>query len=79
MDVPADDAPEPGDDLDIELDLPAGTVAVAGAVLQTWPAKDGHPVRVEFAEMPDASRERLARYVFQVQREELARRREARH
>ena len=35
--------------------------------------------RVEFAELPDASREKVARYVFQVQREELARRREAGH
>jgi len=76
MDIP-DDPLEVGDDLDIEVALPDRAIAVIGAVLQTWPGSDGHTLRVEFAEMPDASREKLARHVFQVQREELARRREA--
>ena len=77
IDVP-DDAPEAGDDLDIEIALPDGTIAMTGAVLQTWPGRDGHTFRVEFGKVPDASREKLARHVFQIQREELARRREAR-
>ena len=79
VNMPDDDAPDAGDALDIEVGLPAATIAVTGAVLQTWPGSDGRTVRVEFAEMPEASREKLARYVFQIQREELARRREARH
>jgi hypothetical protein len=77
IEVP-DDAPEAGDDLDIELALPAATIAVTGAVLQAGRGRDGQTLRVEFAGMPDVSRERLARHVFQIQREELARRREAR-
>jgi hypothetical protein len=77
VDVP-DDAPVAGNDVDIEVALPGATVAVTGAVLQAWPDKDGHTLRVEFAEMPDVSRQKLASHVFQIQREELARRREAR-
>ena len=78
IDVPADDVPDAGAALDIEVALPTATVTVSGSVLQTWPARDGHTLRVEFAGMPDASQEKLARYVFQIQREELARRRETR-
>ena len=79
VNVPAEDVPDAGDKIEVEIDLPTATVAATGAVLQTWPAREGHTVRVEFAELPDASREKVARYVFQVQREELARRREAGH
>jgi len=73
--TPLNEAPAVGAELDIEIGLPAGTITVAGTVLQAQQSQPGHDLRTAFAAMPEGTRGRLAGYVFQVQREKLARER----
>jgi PilZ domain len=73
--VPPEEVPAPGDTIDVELDLDAEPVALTGVVQQARPGEDRHTLRVAFGEMPEVCRQRISRHVFQVQREELARRR----
>jgi PilZ domain len=72
FDVIPDEAPVAGQEIDIELGL-LGGLAVTGTVVHIGEHETGHILRASFADVPEATRERLAAQVFRLQREKLAR------
>jgi hypothetical protein len=71
-----DDELTGGDEaIELELGLPSGGLTLTGTLFEVTGDEAGSHARIGFSGAEESALERLAEYVFQVQREELARRR----